>query len=699
MERNLNRWLIIVFIVILVSGFFIVLWAAQSEDSSLRNQLLIKTSLAETGIGTGQVLALTGSKADLTSPDYLQLKGQMAKIRSTDPLIRFVYLMGERSDGTVFLFLDSEDPTSEDYSPPGDVYAEASSLLQNTFTSGEMATEGPLDDRWGKWVTGFVPLKDPETGRVIAVLGMDVDARNWNWQIATACAPAVVGLLLIQGLLLAFFFVQERNERDKQVQKKSENAIREHETQLRATLESTADGILAVDNTGKVLQASRRFAELWKIPPALMEQGDDRALLDFVLDQLTDPDAFLRKVQVLYGSDAVDMDTLAFKDGRVFERYSSPMILDGARIGRVWSFRDITDRKRAEEALHISEEKFRKAFFTSPDSICITRVNDGMFVSINKGFTEISGYTEDDILGKTSLEINIWKDPEDRRRITQALQAKGEVRNYEARFLTKSGEIYGSMSASIIELNGVPHILNITHDMTKRKLAEEQLKHFNEELERGIADRTEKLNASLEEKVVLLREIHHRVKNNLQIIISLLNLQSRYIEDEKTSQAIKESQNRIRAMALVHEKLYLSADIAKIDLDNYIRFLGKSLFQFYDMKGTGVILTTDIPDIPLDINTAIPVGLIINELVSNSLKHAFPDGRKGEISIAINREDHTLTLIYKDDGVGIPHDLDWRNAKSLGLRLVISLVEQLQGTVELDRTGGTVFTIVVKEKE
>ncbi len=141
---------------------------------------------------------------------------------------------------------------------------------------------------------------------------------------------------------------------------------------------------------------------------------------------------------------------------------------------------DITERKRAEEALRISEEKFRKAFFISPDSICITRLNDGMFVSVNKGFTEISGYTEEEIIGKTSLEINIWKDPEDRRKIVEGLQANGEVRNYEARFLTKSGEIQGLMSTLIIELNGVPHILNITHNITERKRAEDALRETKE---------------------------------------------------------------------------------------------------------------------------------------------------------------------------------------------------------------------------
>ena len=163
---------------------------------------------------------------------------------------------------------------------------------------------------------------------------------------------------------------------------------------------------------------------------------------------------------------------------------------------------DITERKRAEDALRTSEEKFRKAFFTSPDSICITRLSDGMFVSINKGFTEITGYTEEDVAGKTSLEINVWKDPEDRKKIIEGLQANGEVRNYEAQFLTKTGEIYGSMSTSIIELNGVPHILNITHDITARKRAEEELKKNAEELHASYEELTaqqEELHANFDE--------------------------------------------------------------------------------------------------------------------------------------------------------------------------------------------------------
>ncbi len=198
---------------------------------------------------------------------------------------------------------------------------------------------------------------------------------------------------------------------------------------------------------------------------------------------------------------------------------------------------------------------------------------------------------------------------------------------------------------------------------------------------------------------MLIKEIHHRVKNNLQIIISLLNLQSRYITDEPTLAAIRESQNRVRAMSLVHEKLYQAENVSKIQIQDYIRFLGNGLFQFYGAKSRGVRLTLNIGDVDATINTAIPLGLIVNELISNSLKYAFPEGRTGEIAITVRKEDHGLHIEFRDNGIGIPETLDWKDTKSLGLRLVNTLVDQLNGTIELDRQEGTCFSMVLYEKE
>ena len=209
----------------------------------------------------------------------------------------------------------------------------------------------------------------------------------------------------------------------------------------------------------------------------------------------------------------------------------------------------------------------------------------------------------------------------------------------------------------------------------------------------------EQIKASLLEKEVLLKEIHHRVKNNLQIISSLLNLQSGYIGDEQVSQMFKESQNRVRSMALIHEKLYQSENLARIDFAEYVRDLTNYLFRMYGASSYGIKLEINADDVSLDIDMAIPCGLIVNELVSNSLKYAFPieprqSESKGTIRIGLNSDNNgKLTLIVSDNGIGLPEGLDYRKTGSLGLQLVNTLANQLEGDMELDRNGGTTFKI------
>ena len=222
-------------------------------------------------------------------------------------------------------------------------------------------------------------------------------------------------------------------------------------------------------------------------------------------------------------------------------------------------------------------------------------------------------------------------------------------------------------------------------DISKRKQMEEQIK------------------ASLEEKEVLLREIHHRVKNNMQIIISLLELQKKHIMDEKALEIFTDSQQRVKSMALVHEKLYQSVNLAKIDFAGYIKSLTNTLLLAYATKDN-ISFSIDVEDISLSIDVAIPCGLILNELVSNSLKHAFPEGRapssygkKCEIKIILRSvDDNDIELIVSDNGVGLPADLDFRKTKSLGWQLVVALVNQLEGNIELNRIEGTEFRIRFK---
>jgi PAS domain S-box-containing protein len=203
----------------------------------------------------------------------------------------------------------------------------------------------------------------------------------------------------------------------------------------------------------------------------------------------------------------------------------------------------------------------------------------------------------------------------------------------------------------------------------------------------------EQIRTSLQEKEVLLKEIHHRVKNNLQIISSLLRLQSDNPQDKQPPEILQESQNRIRSMALIHEKLYTSPDISKIDFTEYIRTLAASLFISYRVDSDAVRLHVRADQMLVEVDAAIPCGLILNELVSNALKYAFPNGREGEIRIDLHSDQEMVTFGVSDNGIGFPINLDFRNTPSLGLQLVTTLVDQLRGTIELARIGGTEFKI------
>ncbi len=209
------------------------------------------------------------------------------------------------------------------------------------------------------------------------------------------------------------------------------------------------------------------------------------------------------------------------------------------------------------------------------------------------------------------------------------------------------------------------------------------------------------LKASLKEKETLLQEIHHRVKNNMQVIISLLRLQSRKIKDVKNTKILEESQDRIKSMALVHERLYQFGNLSKVDMSGYLKKLINGLFRSYGVNTDRIAVKFEIEDISFGLDIAIPFGLIVNELVSNSLKYAFPRGKEGEIKItlsAINNE--KVVLVVRDNGIGIGEDIDFRHSESLGLELVTILVEdQLDGDIELNRTGGTTFRIRFRSKD
>jgi two-component sensor histidine kinase/CheY-like chemotaxis protein len=226
---------------------------------------------------------------------------------------------------------------------------------------------------------------------------------------------------------------------------------------------------------------------------------------------------------------------------------------------------------------------------------------------------------------------------------------------------------------------GTDLILLGIEDITERKKMEDEIKQ------------------SLDEKETLLKEIHHRVKNNLIVICSLLNLQADYVKDKASYEMFMESKNRAKSMALIHERLYQSTDLKRIDFGDYIRTLSTELFRTYAGDYGLIELKINVENIFLDINTAIPLGLIVNELITNSLKHAFPEGMKGKINVDFQQKDNHYEFTVKDNGIGFPEDLDFRNTDSLGLQIVNTLTNQIDGEIELNRSHGTEFKITFKE--
>ena len=231
-------------------------------------------------------------------------------------------------------------------------------------------------------------------------------------------------------------------------------------------------------------------------------------------------------------------------------------------------------------------------------------------------------------------------------------------------------------SQAAISLENARLYADVRQENSERKRAEEQLQ------------------ASLEEKEALLKEVHHRVKNNLQLISSLLSLQAARIAEPAVAELFAESRNRVRSMALVHENLYRAGNFARISMATHIQNLCAHFSRAYGMNGRRVELASRIGDVELDLDRAVSCGLIVNELVSNALKHAFPDGRAGRVCVELEPfggERHVL--VVGDDGVGLPADLDCHRADTLGLQLVDDLTRQLHGNIRVDRDGGTTFTI------
>ncbi len=461
-----------------------------------------------------------------------------------------------------------------------------------------------------------------------------------------------------------------------------ETTLQERESLYRSLIEASSNGIAFADLQGKMIFCNRQKSLMLGYPSPEELTGIDEFILIAPEDRVRAQSEFVRFQN---GSPVRNMEfNIVRKDGSVFPaEFNAVLIKDsrGQPTGMMTIMHDITEQKHAAAAFQESEKKYRMLVDVSLMGIYITQNNILKFC--NQRLAEIFGYDKpEELLG---IHISKLVLPESWPIVDQQvkLRESGRVERVQYQFkgLKRDGVVIdvGVLGGRIIH-EGKPAIQGCLIDITDRIRTVEQIR------------------SALKEKEVLLREIHHRVKNNMQIISSLLNLQAAQLKDKKDLFLFKETQNRIRSLALVHEKLYQSKNLAMIDFAEYIRSLITYLWQFFMIDSETIRLHLDLEEAYFDINTAIPCGLIVNELVTNVLKHAFPVGRKGDVRIVLARADgNKFVLAVQDDGIGFPENLDFRKSETLGMQIVTMLVQQLDATIELEREEGTTFKIVFEE--
>ncbi len=459
---------------------------------------------------------------------------------------------------------------------------------------------------------------------------------------------------------------------------KALEALRKTEEKYRILVENSSDVIFSLDNEGYFTYVSpsiERLSTLYRVEDAV---GQPFA-------KFIHPDDLPALLESRAKTIAGNLEPLEYRlldgNGSVVHvrSFSRPVFEGGRMTGVTGIISNMTGYRRVLSALEESEKKYRTLFENAAEALFV--IQDGRVVFVNPSTMELTGYSAGEILAHPFID---FVHPEDRDATVQDylrfMSGSDFGRWVQFRIIHRDGTtLWMERKAAAITWEEKPGVLVFMMDITERKKAEEEIKK------------------SLNEKEILLKEVHHRVKNNMQVISSLLNLQLNNIVDEGTRNVFIESQNRIQSMALIHEKIYRSEDFMKIDFAAYMHDLVALLMRSYGVRSERVDLAVEGEDVFLEVSTAIPCGLIVNELVSNSLKHAFPDGRKGAVDVILKmdeRENETAYILtVRDNGVGMEETMDLERPRSLGLQLVKVLVGQLKGALRMKVDGGTEFTV------
>ena len=518
------------------------------------------------------------------------------------------------------------------------------------------------------------PSQIPKAARLLVKNAMDISTGPDEFTILRKDGSKVmVGIsthpVKIKDQTLILGIARDITER-----KRAEEALKESEEKFRMLAEKSPNMIF-INKKGRVVYANQKCEEV-------MGYGRDEFYSpEFDFLSLVEPDS-IDIIKENFQKHMKEKDvppyeySLVTKTGKKIDGIiMTKLISFGGESAILGIITDITERKQAEEAMRRSEEKYRH-LVENTNEVLYALDENGIVSYISPVARTLSGYNPSEIIGKYFVDF-IFKDDVEPIQEQYSQRISGSQEPSECRIVTKSGDL------KWIRSSGRPIFLNdrflgiqgVIADITEQKRAEDKIK------------------ASLKEKEAMMREIHHRVKNNLQIVSSLLRLQSRSIKSKTLRDTFDIAQNRIKSMALIHEVLYLSENMDKINFSEYIKRISNHLFSMFSRRAKEIQLEVDVGEYYLDIDKAIPCGLIINELVSNAFKHAFPDGKSGKIQVCLNNKLDKYTLVVRDTGVGFPDEVSPDSSETLGLQLVHDLVLQIEGSYELQSDGGTIVKI------
>ncbi|HHT18406.1 MAG: PAS domain S-box protein [Euryarchaeota archaeon] len=471
--------------------------------------------------------------------------------------------------------------------------------------------------------------------------------------------------------------------------KKAQEKLAKSEEKYKTLFDLSPDYVVVVDPDGVVLDINQRLNEDISISKEECIGKDINEIFKSFADDSIFKEDFLDKLLTRDQDKPMEIKVLQDREVIYLEMHHAPIMKQGKIFAIQIIFRNITQRKNAEKALIESRERlsdvnaYLETIINASPFAIVDLYPDGRVKSLwNPAAENIFGWKSEEVLGKHLPFLN-GKNSEEFQYIIQRSLSNESKSDVELECARKNGEMIHTMMATAPLMNAdgnIQGVLATFVDISDMIAAENQIM------------------ASLEEKEVLLREIHHRVKNNLQIISSLMNLQSEYTHEPEILKMFQESKNRIRSMALIHEKLYQSKDLAHIDFVEYLKSLVDMLLGFYREKSNNIDVSLKCGEINLEIDTAISMGLIVNELLSNCFKHAFPGQNRGEVSITLFRSGKNYLLEVADNGVGIPDDVDIKKTDSLGLLIVHTLTLQLKGTLEHFNDEGTKFRLSFPDK-